>query len=63
MPVILTYDDYDDDVDDNKKDNENQMMMNALSGCGQRTCIFIDGERTCIMETRQDNLTVKAVII
>ena len=34
MPVILTYDDYDDDVDDNKKDNENQMMMNALSGCG-----------------------------
>ena len=34
MPVILTYDDYDDDVDDNKKDNENQMMMNVLSGCG-----------------------------
>ena len=30
----LKYDYYDDVDDDNKEGNENQRMMNALSGCG-----------------------------
>ena len=30
----LNYDYHDDVDDDNKEGNENQRMMNALSGCG-----------------------------
>ena len=58
----FVYDDDDDDndIDDIKRGNENQVMMNALSGRALASSLM---GNALVMETRQYNMTVKAIII